>query len=122
MNTITKTFAANVTYSGNTFNTKLIITYKHTGKQFFTKKKKQGYNTCTTNIDIANQWKDKGLIVTENEGYYFMYRLAIPNINANGKDDIWYINNDGDNYRVNQISKYGRKVHHQLSQPQKAIN
>jgi len=56
MNNLQLTFAANISYSGLTYNTRLLVEYKHTGKQFFTKKKGQNYNTCTTDEDIANGW------------------------------------------------------------------
>ena len=113
MSIITRKFVANITYSGLTYNTLLIVEYKHSGKVFKTKKK--GTTTHTTDIEIAKKWETEGKKVTEHEGYYFMYRLAIPNRTASGKDDIWYINNPGDSYRINKLSKYGRKVHSELT-------
>ena len=114
MKNVNITVAANITYSGNTFNTPLHIEYRHTGKQFF--KLKAGKKVCsTTDIDIAEDWKAKGFKITENDGYYFIYRLAIPTVNAAGERDIWYINNDGDYYNINKVSKYAKKIHTQLS-------
>ena len=121
MNNLQLTFAANISYSGLTYNTRLLVEYKHTGKQFFTKKKGQNYNTCTTDEDIANGWISKGLKVTTNEGYYFVYRLAIPTINDKGQKHYWYINNDGDSYKVNKTSKYFKKIHSIISTTQKPI-
>jgi len=101
--------AANVSYSGMTTNTKLLIQYKHTGKIYSTK------NKTTYDVSIAENWKNKGNKVKESEGYYFIDRLAIPAITANGKNDYWYINNDGDGYSINKVSKYGKKIHTMLS-------
>lgn len=113
-NTITRSFVANISYNGFTFNTLLIVEYKHSGKVFKTTRK--GTTTHTTHSDIADRWKDEGKKVTEHAGYYYMYRLAIPNVTAEGKKDVWYINNHGDSYRINKISKYGRKIHAQLTE------
>ncbi len=110
-----QTVAANITYSGATFNTRLVITYKHTGPQFFYKKKGQKHETFTESETIASERKSQGLKVRETSGHWFIERLAIPTINAKGEKDIWYINNPGDNYRINKISKYGKKIHQQLS-------
>ena len=121
MENITRTFAANISYDGFTYNTKLIVEYQHTGKQWYTIKKGDSHRTCTTDNNIAQSWEDKGLIITNNDGYYFMKRLAIENINAKGQNDLWYINNSGDSYSVNKTSKYFKKIHKQLSCPQKPI-
>ena len=121
MKTITKTFAANITYNGFTYNTKLIVSYEHTGKQFFCKKKGQKLQTYTTNHEIAEDWTKKGLKVTEKPGYYFLGRLAIPSITELGKKTIWYINNSGDSYSINKVSKYFEKIHNQLSQQQEPL-
>lgn len=112
------TFAANITYSGSTFNTILIVEYKHTGKQWFYKKPKQKHETFTENEQIAIEKRNQGLIVTEKKGYYYVDRIAIPNVNAKGEKDIWYISNYGDSFKINKISKYGKKIHSQLSQEQ----
>ena len=110
---ITIKIAANITYSGNTFNTPLIVEYSHTGKLWICKKGKR--ERMTTDEDIMKSRQQEGYKVIEKPGYYYMKRLAIPTTKANGQPDIWYINNDGDNYSVNKISKYGRKIHQQLS-------
>jgi len=112
MEKIKITVAANVTYSGNTFNTPLLVEYKHTGPQWFYKKGKT--QVYTSSIEIANEMIAKGKKVTEKPGYYFIERMAIPTINANGENDIWYITN-GDAYQINKASKYFKKVHFQLS-------
>jgi hypothetical protein len=109
-NEITVKVAANITYSGITYNTPLIIEYKHTGVQYF-----KGKASYTTNKDIAERWKAKGEKVIVKDGYYFIKRLAIPTINANGEKGIWYINNDGDSYSINKVSKFAKKIHNQLS-------
>lgn len=105
--------AANITYSGLTYNTPLIIEYKHTGKQYFYKKGRKQY--FTDNIEIANENKAKGIKVTEKAGYYFINRMAIPTINANMQPDIWYITNGDSSYLINKVSKYAKKLHSQLS-------
>lgn len=119
MDTIKLTIAANITYSGNTFNTKLNVEYKHTGKIWYCKKKGKDYYTSTDSPNIVIDWNSKGYKVFETKGYYFMDRLSIPTINANGKSDVWYINNCGDDYRINKVSKYGRKIHAELSKIEK---
>lgn len=101
---ITLTFAANVTYAGLTYNTRLTVIYRHTGLQYV---KRGKITRHTSNIDLAKEYKGK---VEITSGYYYMYRLAIPNGN-----DIWYINNCGDEYTINKVSKYGRKLHAELS-------
>ena len=110
METIKVKVAANITYDGVTFNTPLLIEYKHTGKQYF-----KGKNHFTENLEIAEKWKAQGKKVTVKDGYYYIDRLAIPNINAKGEKDIWYINNAGDSYTINKTSKYAKKIHTMLS-------
>lgn len=112
---ITIKVAANITYSGFTYNTPLIVEYQHTGKQWFYKPKRAKNEHHTSNIEIAQERIKEGLKVRETEGYYFIKRLAIPTTNAKGEKDIWYINNEGDIYRVNAVSKYWKKIHQQLS-------
>lgn len=107
---ITIQIAANITYSGNTYNTLLFVEYKHTGKQYF-----KGKNHFTNNEEIAQSWEEKGKKVTTKTGHYFINRIAIPTINAKGENDKWYITNEGDTYSINKVSKYGRKIHAQLS-------
>ena len=120
--TLKVTIAANITYSGLTYNTPLIIEYEHTGKQFEWKKKYAKYKTITENEEIAEEARKQGLKVTQKDGYYFMKRVAIPTINAKGEKDIWYINNSGDNYSINKVSKYAKKIHSKLSQEQHPIS
>ena len=107
--------AANITYSGFTYNTPLIVEYQHTGKQWFFKPKGAKHEHYTESHEIAQDRINKGLKVTEKPGYYFIKRMAIPTINAKGLPDIWYINNLGDSYSVNKASKYWKKIHEQLS-------
>lgn len=121
-NIIKRTFVANITYNGLTYNTPLIVEYKHTGKIYELYKKGKCIKHTSDN-EIGTAWKDlKNHIVKEVSGYYFMYRLAIPNINAKGEKDIWYINNSGDYYRINKLSKYGRKIHSQLTNITEPLN
>lgn len=114
MENITVQFAANITYNGITGNTILTVEYKHTGKQWFYKVGKREY--YTESPKIAQEKKEQGKKVTEKPGYFFISRLAIPTINAKGEADIWYINNPGDIYTINKISKYGKKIHKLLSE------
>jgi hypothetical protein len=109
-------FAANITYSGLTYNTNVIAEYEHTGKQFFYRKKYSKIESFTQDVEIANKRILEGLKVTEKPGYYFIKRLAIPTINAKNAKDIWYINNAGDSYSINRVSKYGKKIHSLLSE------
>ena len=113
---ITVTYVANITYSGSTFNTPLIVEYKHTGKQWFYRKPNQKHETFTENEQISIEKINHGLIVTEKKGYYYIDRIAIPTVNSKGEKDIWYISNHGDSYTINKVSKYGHKIHKQLSQ------
>lgn len=108
--------AANITYSGFTYNTPLIVEYKHTGKQWFYKKKGAKSECCTTSLEIAQDRIKQGLKVVEKPGHYFIDRMAIPTVNANGDHGIWYINNPGEYYCVNKASKYWNKIHRQLSE------
>lgn len=110
METIKFWTAANVTYSDDTFNTRLFVEYRHTGAQFFT-----GKNKYTENRSIAEKWKAQGKNVKEKAGYWYIDRIAIPTINAKGEKDIWYISNCGDYYRINKVSKYWQKIHKELS-------
>ncbi|MFN5250918.1 MAG: hypothetical protein ACK5DE_07700 [Bacteroidota bacterium] len=110
-------YAANITYSGLTFNTKLLIEYKHTGVQYYWHKgrganKRECY---TENEGIAHYRKANGQTVHERPGYWYIDRIAIPTINAKGDNDLWYINNCGDHYTINKVSKYGKKIHELLS-------
>lgn len=109
--------AGNVTYSENTFNTRILVEYKHTGKQFFYKEKvgRKLVEKYTDSEEIAAEKIQKGIKVTVKEGHYFIDRIAIPTINAKGQSDIWYINNSGDYYRINKVSKFWQKKHKELS-------
>lgn len=109
--------AANITYSGSTYNSKVLVEYEHTGEMYFKKA-----NHYTQDKDIAEEWKAKGKKVITKPGYYFIKRLAIPTIMANGQKGIWYINNSGDNYTINKVSKYWKKMHDQLSNNILTIN
>jgi len=113
---ITIKIAANITYSGMTYNTPLILEYEHTGTIYEIKNKKY-----TTDHEIYQGWLKKGIRASIKEGYYFIKRMAIPTINAKGEKGVWYINNSGDTYRINKVSKYGKKIHAELSKHQKPI-
>ena len=99
------TMIADITYSGLRRITPLICEYKHTGTIYET-----GKSRYTSSAEIAQRWKDEGKKVREKQGYYFIDRMAIPTGNTK-----WYINNDGDTYEVHRISKYGRRIHKELS-------
>lgn len=94
------TVAANVTYCNITENCKLTIEYKHTGKYYF-KKTKKGIHVFSGEESAKLQ---KNVFLSE--GHYFINRLKI---------NDWYINNDGDTYKINKLSKYAKKLHAQLS-------
>jgi len=113
--------AANITYSGATYNTKLFVEYKHTGIMYYVKNGNKG-KKCTSDKEIADKWISQNKKVQATTGSYFIDRIAIPTINANGEKDKWYITNDGDNYKVNKVSKYWKKIHQQLTQEQPLLN
>ena len=98
--TKTITIAANVTYGTITQNSRLTLEYSHTGKYYF-KKTPKGIHIFS---DEESAKKSKNVFVSE--GHYFINRLRLGE---------WYINNDGDTYHINKVSKYGRKIHEQLS-------
>lgn len=100
--------AANVTYGGITYNTPLKIQFKHTGTQYYTGKRK-----LTSSKQIAQRWIEQGKKVKLSEGHYFIDRLAVPTWEL--KKDWWYINNDGDLYTVNRLSKYGQKIYAEIT-------
>lgn len=106
---------ANITYNGNTGNMPVRVEYKHTGKQFC-----HSFNHFTSDPEIAERWKQEGKKVTESPGYWFISRIAIPTVLADGKKDWWYITNEGDSYHVNKASKYWQTKHRQLIQQQPA--
>lgn len=108
--------AANVTYSNSTFNTRILVEYAHTGTQYFYKRKGQRHESYTENKEIADNQAAQGIKVRAEDGHFYIKRIAIPTINAKGEKDIWYINNPGDYYRINKVSKYGKKIHALLSQ------
>lgn len=109
MKTIKKTYAVNLTYNGFTFNTIAFFEYEHTGEYFILKGNKNDkiFNTIE---DAKNKIK-KHLKLFKSDGYFFIKRISIPN--GDGKE--WYINNSGDNYIINKVSKYGKKIHNELS-------
>jgi hypothetical protein len=98
---------ANITYSGFTYNTPLILEYEHTGKQWFYKKGKN--EIFTESAEIAQEKISSGIKVVEKPGYYYIKRMAIPTTNAKGENDIWYIDNEGDTYTINKVSKYAKR-------------
>jgi hypothetical protein len=106
-------FAANITYDNLTYNTKVFVEYKHSGKQYF-----KSENHYTESKEIAEEWASKGIKVITKEGYWYIDRIAIPIIGLNGKKDKWYINNQGDYYRINKCSKFWNKMHQKLSNNQ----
>ena len=110
----THTIAANITYSGMTYNTRLILEIKHTGEYYFCFKK--GIRHQFSGVDTALQHKAKGKKVFKSSGYYYIDRFAIPVPTADGTQGIWYINNDGDSYSVNKVSKYARALYAEMRQ------
>ena len=98
-----------------TFNTPLHMEYNHTGVIYETIKKGEQHRTQTSSPEIAADYKAKGYKVEQLPGYYYIDRMAIPTVNAKGQPDVWYINNAGDTYSINKVSKYGRKIHQLLS-------
>lgn len=119
MDTIKQTYAVNLTYSGLTYNTKAIFEYEHTGTYYTIRGNK--YDIVCDNIDKAKERMKKHLKLFRSDGYYFIKRIAIPTINAKGEKDIWYINNSGDNYKINKVSKYGKKIHKELSKTNEVL-
>lgn len=119
MKTIHLKFQANITYGGATFDTDLNIEYQHTGKEYHYKKGKREFFTHSESIAEKN--KTKGIKVKETPGYYFINRLSIPTVNAEGKIDTWYINNEGDTYKVNSVCEEGKRMHEILSRQQDEI-
>lgn len=105
--------AANITYSGFTYNTRLLVEFEHTGVYYFIKK--HGSRHISSNIDFVAENKKKGKKVFMSAGHYVIDRLAIPAIPQTGSMDWWYINNDGDNYTLNKVSKYAQKVYAELN-------
>jgi len=109
----TITFAANISYSGLTYNTPVIFELKHTGEYYFFKTPKCKH--ILTGLDSAMERQAKGKKVFKSNGHYFVDRIAIPTIGADMKKHNWYINNPGDTYSINKVSKYGRKIYAQLA-------
>lgn len=104
---IDKVFAANVSYGSITQNAPTLFEYRHTGRIFYKNK-----NHSTSNEEIASKWVEQGKKVKVSSGHYFIDRIAI----HNEKGGWWYINNEGDFYTVNKVSKYARRIHSELSQ------
>jgi hypothetical protein len=117
MENLTILTAANITYGVMTYNTPVKVEYKHTGNRYILKSRSKT-ERYTSSLEIANDWKAKGRKVLVKSGYYFIDRIAIPNIQSTGKRDWWYITNEGDDYQVNKASKYWRRKHQELSQEQ----
>lgn len=107
-------FVCDVTYSANRQITKVRAEYKHTGT-IYELIKNGAVKKYTTDKSIADNWAAKRYKINVKEGYYFVSRLAIPTITASGLSDWWYINNPGDFYQIHRVSKYGKKIHSQLS-------
>jgi len=105
--------AANITYDGFTYNTRLLMEYKHTGGYYFMNTPKGKH--ILSGEDSSNDKMRKGKKVFYSNGYYFIDRMAIPTINAKGENDFWYINNPGDSYSINKVSKFAKKKHAELS-------
>ena len=114
----THTIAANITYSGMTYNTRLILEIKHTGEYYFCIKR--GTTHVFSGIDSALQHKAKGKKVFKSSGHYYIGRMAVPAPMADGTAGIWYINNDGDSYSINRVSKYAQALYTEMAQ--EAIN
>ena len=110
MQKVNFTTVANISYGGSTFTTKIFLEYSHTGQEYY---KKSNPNHFTTDIEIAKGWEHGFKI---KPGNFFIKRIAIPTINAKGEGDKWYIDNEGDTYSINKVSKYGKKIHSLLSQ------
>jgi hypothetical protein len=113
MENLTITIAANISYSGVTYNTPTILELKHTGEYYFLNTKKGRH--ILSDIESARDTQAKGQKVLKSTGYYFIKRIAVPTIGANMDKCNWYINNPGDTYSVNKVSKYGRKIYAQLA-------
>ncbi len=112
METIKKIVAANVTYSGITLDTPLLIEYKHTGIYYFFKIK--GSIHIFTGEESLKKYKEKKKKIFISSGYYAINRLAIPCNYDRINKNFWYINNCGDSYKINKVSKYAKKIHSEL--------
>lgn len=112
------TFICEVTYGGIKRITPVKAEYQHTGEIYELIKRGQTIKH-TGSAEIAENWKREGKKVKTIDGYFYIDRLAIPTITADGKKDWWYINNAGDNWQIHRVSKYGRKIHAELSKIQK---
>lgn len=103
--------AMKVTLGSIPFNTPATIEYRHTGPQWFYRKKGEKNITYTESEDIAKERMYDGLVVSKDLGHYSIHRISIPTINAKGEKDVWYIELNS----VIKISKYGKKIHNLLS-------
>lgn len=101
--------AANISYMDLTYNTLLKIHWKHTGQYYFTKSKKGKHNL--SGIESAQAKKSKSKKVYVSSGYWFMDRLSIETTTIEGKKIDWFINNMGDIYSINKVSKFAKKVY-----------
>jgi hypothetical protein len=101
-------FAANVTYCGLTYNTKLLFEYQHTGGYYFINTSNGKH--ILSGEESANNKIKQGKKVYYSNGYYFIKRMAILNINTKSKPDFWYIDTN-DDIKINKLSKYANKIH-----------
>lgn len=106
--------AANITYHGLTFNTPLLMEYRHTGLRYVRKSRSKVEN-YTSSFDIAKRYLSEGKKVIVKSGYYYIDRMAIKIPLDDGTIVDWYINNEGDHYIVNKVSKYAQRRHKELS-------
>lgn len=102
--------AANITYGGFTYNTKLLVEICTQGIEYHIGKK------FTTDFRIMQDWVISGKKVRVKAETYYTGRLAIPDLWGDfSKDDIWYINNERDTYKVNKLSKAALKLFKQYN-------
>jgi len=101
--------AANISYQGFTYNTLLKIHWKHTGQYYFLRTKKGIH--ILSGLESAQEQKAKSKKVYVSSGYWFIKRLSIEVPTAEGQITDWFINNTGDVYSINKVSKYAKKVY-----------
>lgn len=114
-----KIIAANITYSGFTRDTRLLVEFKHTGTYYFFKQSKSIH--ILSGIDSALKQKARGKKIYVSGGQWVVDRLAIPCLIAVGKMDWWYIDNPGDYYQINKISKYAKRLYAELSKEEISV-
>lgn len=113
MKNLTITIAANITYSGLTYNTPVNLELKHSGEYYFLNTQKGRH--ILSDIESAREKQANKKKVFKSTGYYFIDRISIPTTGTNMKKRDWYINNPEDTYSINKFSKYGRKIYAQLA-------